>query len=192
LGEEQLLNGLKEGDTTAYKELVKLFSDKVFNTSVSILQNNEDAEDITQEVFIEVFRSIHNFKGEAKLSTWIYRITVIKAFEFLRKKKRKKRFAIVQSLFGIESVLPETDVPHFYHPGVQLENKERSSILFTAIDQLAENQKTAFILHKIEGLSYAEVADVMKTSVPSVESLLFRAKQNLQKLLVNYYNKNEK
>ncbi|HXP50147.1 MAG TPA: RNA polymerase sigma factor [Bacteroidia bacterium] len=192
MGEEQLIIGLKKGDTTAYNELVKLFSDKVFNTSVSILQNSEDAEDITQEVFIEIFKSIHGFKGESKLSTWIYRITVIKAFEFLRKKKRKKRFAIVQSLFGIESVLPETDVPHFYHPGVQLENKERSAILFTAIDQLAENQKTAFILHKIEGLSYAEVADVMKTSVPSVESLLFRAKQNLQKLLANYYNKNEK
>jgi RNA polymerase sigma factor (sigma-70 family) len=192
LGEEQLIKGLRVGDASAYKELVSLFSNKVFNTSVSILQNNEDAEDITQEVFIEVFKSIHNFKGEAKLSTWIYRITVIKAFEFLRKKKRKKRFAIVQSLFGLESVLPETDMPHFYHPGVQLENKERSAILFKAIDRLAENQKTAFVLHKIEGLSYAEVAEVMKTTVPSIESLLFRAKQNLQKLLADYYNKNEK
>ena len=192
MGEEQLIKGLRVGDASAYKELVSLFSNKVFNTSVSILQNNEDAEDITQEVFIEVFKSIHNFKGEAKLSTWIYRITVIKAFEFLRKKKRKKRFAIVQSLFGLESVLPETDTPHFYHPGVQLENKERSAILFKAIDRLAENQKTAFVLHKIEGLSYAEVAEVMKTTVPSIESLLFRAKQNLQKLLADYYNKNEK
>ena len=192
MGEEQLIKGLRVGDASAYKELVSLFSNKVFNTSVSILQNNEDAEDITQEVFIEVFKSIHNFKGEAKLSTWIYRITVIKAFEFLRKKKRKKRFAIVQSLFGLESVLPETDMPHFYHPGVQLENKERSAILFKAIDRLAENQKTAFVLHKIEGLSYAEVAEVMKTTVPSIESLLFRAKQNLQKLLADYYNKNEK
>ena len=192
MGEELLISGLRNGDSSAYNELVKQFADKVFNTSVSILQNTEDAEDITQEVFIEVFRSIHNFKGESKLSTWIYRITVVKALEFLRKKKRKKRFAIVQSLFGMESVLPETDMPHFYHPGVQLENKERSAILFVAIDQLAENQKTAFVLHKIEGLSYAEVAEVMKTSVSSVESLLFRAKQNLQKLLGDYYNKNEK
>jgi len=192
LGEELLISGLRNGDSSAYNELVKQFADKVFNTSISILQNTEDAEDIMQEVFIEVFRSIHNFKGESKLSTLIYRITVVKALEFLRKKKRKKRFAIVQSLFGMESVLPETDMPHFYHPGVQLENKERSAILFVAIDQLAENQKTAFVLHKIEGLSYAEVAEVMKTSVSSVESLLFRAKQNLQKLLGDYYNKNEK
>jgi RNA polymerase sigma-70 factor (ECF subfamily) len=192
LGEEELIPGLREGSDSAYNELVKLFADKVFNISISILQNQEDAEDNTQEVFIEVFKSIRNFKGEAKVSTWIYRITVIKAFEFLRKKKSKNRFAIVQRLFQMESVLPETDMPHFYHPEVQLENKERSAILFKAIDQLAEKQKTAYVLHKIEGLSYVEVADIMKTSVPSVESLLFRAKQNLKKILSDYYSKNEK
>lgn len=192
MGEELLISELIEGKPSAYNELVKQFADKVYNTSISILQNEEDAEDNTQEVFIEVFRSVNNFKGESKLSTWIYRITVTKALEFLRKKRSKKRFAVVKSLFGLESVIPETDVPHFYHPGIQLENKERSAILFAAVDKLADTQKTAFILHKVEGLSYAEVAEVMKTSVPSVESLLFRAKQNLQKILGEYYKKNEK
>lgn len=192
MGEELLIAELREGKPSAYNELVKQFADKVYNTSISILQNEEDAEDNTQEVFIEVFRSVNNFKGESKLSTWIYRITVTKALEFLRKKRSKKRFAVVKSLFGLESVIPETDVPHFYHPGIQLENKERSAILFAAVDKLADTQKTAFILHKVEGLSYAEVAEVMKTSVPSVESLLFRAKQNLQKILGEYYKKSEK
>lgn len=191
MGEAHFILQLKEGDAQAYKELLRLFGDKVFNTCIGILQNEEDAEDITQEVFIEVFKSVHGFKEESTLSTWIYRIAVIKALEFLRKKKRKKRFAQVQSLFGMESVLPQTDKPHFYHPGIQLENKERAAILFDAIDKLPENQKTAFILHKTEGLSYAEVAEVMKTSISSVESLMFRAKQNLQKLLSAYYNKNE-
>ena len=192
MNEEDFISQLRSGDHSAYSELVRLFGDKVYNTTIGILQNEEDAEDITQEVFIEVFRSVHGFKGQSTLSTWIYRISVVKALEFLRKKKRKKRFAIVQSLFGMESVLPETDAPHFYHPGVQLENKERSSILFAAIDKLPDTQKTAFILHKTEGLSYAEVAEIMMTSVSSVESLMFRAKQNLQKLLADYYNKNEK
>ena len=190
--ETEFISQLQNGDHSAYNELVKQFGDKVFNTCIGILQNEEDAEDVAQEVFIEVFKSVHNFKGEAKLSTWIYRITVVKSLEFLRKKKRKKRFAPIVSLFGMESVVPETDKPHFYHPGVQLENKERSAILFKAIDQLADNQKTAFILHKVEGLSYAEIAEVMKVSVSSVESLMFRARQNLQKLLADYYNKNEK
>jgi RNA polymerase sigma-70 factor (ECF subfamily) len=78
----------------------------------------------------------------------------------------------------------------FYHPGTQLENKEQSAILFKAIDQLPEKQKSAFILHKIEGLSYNEIADILNTSLSSVESLLFRAKQNLQQSLSEYYKNN--
>lgn len=192
MSETDFISRLRNGEQSAYKELVTKFGGKVHNTVISILQNEEDAEDITQEVFVEVFRSVQGFKGESTLSTWIYRISVVKALEFLRKKKRKKRFAFVQSLFGMESVIPSVDKPHFYHPGIQLENKERAAILFEAIEKLPENQKTAFILHKTEGLSYAEIADIMKTSIPSVESLMFRAKQNLQKLLADYYNKNEK
>jgi RNA polymerase sigma factor (sigma-70 family) len=192
LNEEEFISQLKEGNSFAFKELIQQFKDKVFNTSLSILQNTEDAEDITQEVFVEVFESINQFKGESKLSTWIYRIAVIKSLEFLRMKKRKKRFAFVQSLFGNESVLPDIDHQHFNHPGVQLENKERASILFNAIEKLPEKQKTAFLLHKIEDLSYKEIAEIMKISLSSVESLMFRAKQSLQKLLADYYEKNEK
>jgi RNA polymerase sigma factor (sigma-70 family) len=192
LDEENLISLLKQKDQTAFKELVHQFSSKVYNTALGILQHAEDAEDVSQEVFIEVFQSIQQFKGESKLSTWIYRITVSKSLEFIRKKNRKKRFAFVQSLFGLESVLPEKDKAHFYHPGVLLENKERAAILFQAIDKLPENQKTAFILHKIENLSYAEITEVMMISLSSVESLMFRAKQNLQKLLSAYYEENEK
>jgi RNA polymerase sigma-70 factor (ECF subfamily) len=192
LGEQIFLAKLREKDSAAFKTLVELYGDKVYNTSISILLNKEDAEDIAQEVFIEVFQSVHQFKGDAKLSTWIYRIAVTKSFEFLRKKNRKKRFAFVQSLFGNENILDKTDDNKFYHPGIKLESKERSAILFSAINKLPENQKTAFVLHKTEDLSYAEVAEVMNVSVSSVESLMFRAKQNLQKLLGDYYEKNEK
>ncbi len=192
MNEENLISLLKRQDQTAFKELVQQFSRRVYNTSLGILQNEEDAEDISQEVFIEVFQSIHQFKGESKLSTWIYRIAVTKSIEFIRRKNRKKRFAFVQSLFGMESELPSKDHVHFYHPGVQLENKERAAVLFRAIDQLPENQKTAFTLHKLENLSYAEITEVMHVSLSSVESLMFRAKKNLQKLLSDYYEENEK
>ena len=98
----------------------------------------------------------------------------------------------MQSIFADERGENKTEAIHFYHPGVQLENKERSAILFNAIDQLPDKQKTAFVLSKIEELSYLEIAEIMQLSVSSVESLLFRAKQNLRKLLANYYEKNEK
>ena len=192
MSEEHFIARLKQKDEVAFRELVEQFGDKVFNTALGIVQHPEDAEDISQDVFIEVFHSIDHFKGESKLATWIYRIAVTKSLEFLRKKKRSKRFAFVQSIFGLESSLPEKDAPHFYHPGVQLENKERSAILFQAINSLPEKQKSAFVLHKLEDLSYAEIAEVMKISLSSVESLMFRAKQNLQKLLAGYYEANEK
>jgi RNA polymerase sigma factor (sigma-70 family) len=192
LSEEHFISLLKQKDQSAFKNLVRDFSSNIYNTSLSIVQNEEDAEDLTQEVFTEIFESIHQFKSDSKLSTWIYRITVTKSLEFLRKRKRKKRFAFVQSLFGMESVIPEKDKAHFYHPGIQLENKERAAILFKAIDKLPENQKTAFLLAKVEQLSYAEITEVMNISLPAVESLLFRARQNLQKLLSKYYEENEK
>lgn len=141
MSEEQLITLLKEEDPNAFRELIEQLKNKVFNTALGILQNTEDAEDITQEVFVEVFQSINQFKGDAKLATWVYRITFTKSLEFLRKKKSKKRFALVQNLFEGDSVKPIEDKPHFYHPGVQLENKERAAILFKAIDQLPDNKK---------------------------------------------------
>ncbi len=192
LNEDEIVRALKAGNSSAYELLVKTFQKKVYNTCLGLLQNEEDAEDICQEVFIAVFQSINQFKGEAKLSTWIYRIAVTRSLEFLRMKKRKKRFAILQAIFTNEQGETKIQATNFVHPGVQLENKERAAILFKTIDKLPENQKTAFILHKVEDLSYTEIAAVMKLSLSSVESLMFRAKQNLQKLLGDYYEKNEK
>lgn len=188
--ESHLISLIKKKDESAFKYLVETYSDRVYNTVLSFVQHAEDAEDIAQEVFIEVYQSIEKFKNESKLFTWIYRIAVSKSLDHLKSKKRKKRFAFVQSLFGDEGISLLADKPHFEHPGVLLENKEHSKVLFFAISKLSENQQTAFNLNKVEGLSYNEVSEVMQVSVSSVESLLFRANQNLKKLLENYYQKN--
>ncbi len=179
-------------DNPDFKTIYDQHSGMVYNICLNYLQSIEDAEDVTQEVFIIIHNSLHQFKGDSKLSTWIYRIAVTRSLEFIRAKKRKKRFAFFQTIFANEKGEIRTEAVHFQHPGIELENKERAAVLFAAIDQLPENQKTAFILSKLEELSYAEIAGVMKVSVSSVESLLFRARQNLQKLLGDYYEKNEK
>lgn len=166
--------------------LVETWQDMVYNTVLSIVQHPTEAEDVAQEVFIRVYESIDRFKGDAKLSTWIYRIAVTKALDHLRSKKRKKRFALLESLFGQQEEELRS-APDFFHPGVALENKEKSTLLFRAIAKLPDNQKTAFLLHKVEGLSYQEVAQVMETTLSSVESLMHRAKGNLQKQLQDFY-----
>ena len=180
-----LIEQLKQGEELAFKTIVETWQSMVYNTALGIVQNMEDAEDISQEVFVQVYQSIHSFKGESKFSTWIYRITVSKSLDHERRKKRKKRFAFIRSLIGAE---PEIPAPDFHHPGVMLDNKENAAVLFNAIQKLPQNQRIAFTLHKVEGLSYQEISDVMKTTISAVESLLHRAKNNLKKILADYYN----
>ncbi|MBI5402830.1 MAG: RNA polymerase sigma factor [Ignavibacteriae bacterium] len=183
--ENKLIDRIIENDEAAFRELYDTFSSRVYNTALGFLQSTEDAEDITQEIFILIHRSIKNFNRDSSLSTWIYRIAVNKSLEFIRSKKRKKRFAIVKSIFAKEEA---EELPDFLHPGIIAENKDRAKILFKAIDKLTENQKTAFLLNKIDHLSYKEISEIMKVSHSSVESLIFRAKENLKKELYNYYN----
>lgn len=184
LSEQDLVQKLTERNELAFRQLVDEQKDRVYNVALGIVQDDAEAEDVAQEVFIEILESIRHFKGESRLSTWIYRIAITRSLEVVRKRKRKKRFGFMVRLFQEEATHPGVDVPHFVHPGVQLENKERAAILFKAIDDLPENQKIAFTLHRIEDLSYEEIAKVMNVSLSSVESLIHRAKLNLQKKLI--------
>ncbi|HEY6063676.1 MAG TPA: RNA polymerase sigma factor [Chitinophagaceae bacterium] len=182
MNEQELIQRLRNGDESAFKYLVDTYQDRIFNTAIGIVQNAGDAEDVAQEVFIQVYRSIHHFKEESKLSTWLYRIATTRALDHLRSRKSKKRFGFMQRLFG-DGNEPIYELPDFNHPGIALEKKEDAARLFKAIRQLPDNQKTAFTLHKLEDLSYKEVSEVMKTSVAAVESLMHRAKLNLRKIL---------
>jgi len=186
IDENILVSKLIKKDNEAFKILIGLYKDKVYNTSLGFVQNSGDAEDITQEVFIEIFESVKGFRGGSKLSTWIYRIAVTKSLDFIRARKRKKRFAVFTSLFGEKNEIVH-DPPDFIHPGIIMENRELSSALFKAMGQLPENQKIAYTLNKIEDLTYAEICEVMNISLSSVESLIHRAKNNLKKLLSDYY-----
>lgn len=186
MDEKVLIKSLQQGNEHAFKQLVDLYQDNVYNTVLGFLHSPEDAEDVAQDVFIEIFYAIGKFREEAKLSTWIYRIVVNKSLEHIRRQKRQKRFAFFTNIFEV-SENKKLHVTDFEHPGVQLEHKENAKVLFAAISKLPENQKIAFTLHKVEGLSYQEVCKIMQLSLSSVESLMFRAKKNLKKLLADFY-----
>lgn len=190
MDEWQLIDQAKKGDQAAFKEIVDKWQNMVYNTVLGIVQNAEDAEDITQEVFVKVFQSINQFKGESKLSTWIYRIAITKSLDHEKSKKRKKRFGYVKSLSPGSEDETAIDPPDFNHPGVTLDKKEQAAVLFKAINELPENQRVAFTLHKTEGLSYAEISEIMEVSVSAVESLMHRARANLRKILEEYYKGN--
>ncbi len=188
MNEQELIELVKRKDRIAFKTLVDTWQDMVYNTALGILQNAEDAEDVSQEVFMQVYESVSTFKGDSKFSTWLYRITITKTTDHIRKKKRKKRFAFVQSLYG-KNDEQVVDPPDFFHPGITLESKENGTVLFKAIEQLLPNQKTAFVLSKMENLSYREIGEAMNLSDAAVDALLQRAKDKLKKALKNYYEK---
>ena len=189
MNQPELIVQLQQGDEAAFKKLVDEWQHMVYNTVLGIVQNADDADDITQEVFIQVYRSVSSFKGDSKFSTWLYRITVGKALDHEKKKKRQKRFGFVQRLFGGDGE-EQIHAVEFDHPGVQMEKKERANELFNALKQIPDKQRIAFTLHKLEGQSYQEIAEIMNTSLYAVESLMSRAKTNLKTVLKNYYEIN--
>lgn len=185
MSEQDFIKALQNGDQLAFKQLVDSWQNMVFNTVLSIVQDRQEAEDLSQEVFIQIFQSVKDFRGEAKLSTWMYRVALTKALDAERKKKTKKRMANLRSWIGLGE--KEENLAHFHHPGVTLDNKERAAILFRTMQQLPENQRIAFTLIKAEGLSYEETATIMNLSVKAVEALMHRAKENLRQKLKHYY-----
>lgn len=182
---EVLVDLLKRGDNEAFKTLVELYQQQIINICYGYLHDQVEAEDIAQDVFVEVFRSVRNFRGEADIKTWIYRIAVNKSLN--RKKKLKKYLR--KNMFDTTTETTDTgnvSEPRDDTPDAQetIEIEERKKIIHDAINKLSGNQKTAFVLRKYDDLSYKDIAEIMKISIPSVESLLFRAKSSVQKTLL--------
>lgn len=186
--DKALIEGILNKDEEAFRQLVELYKDYVYRICYSFLKQSEDAEDIAQEVFIEIHKSAAYFRAEAKISTWIYRIAVNKSINHLNS-KNYKFLRQVKSLFSIDDKPRKIEAELNDQSDYSVEATEKSNILFKAIDSLPNNQKIAFTLNKVDGLPYQEIAEIMNLSLSSVESLLHRAKINLQKKLDHYFNK---
>jgi RNA polymerase sigma-70 factor (ECF subfamily) len=189
LDEKELITGLRQGDEPAFRWLVDNYRNRVFHTVLNILQDEAEAEDAAQETFIQVFESVSQFKEASSLSTWIYRIAVHKALDRTRRKKTRQK---------LKSILPwwmpsekKMDEHLFHHPGIEMEKKEKAAVLFSAIDTLPEKQRIAFTLIKVQGMNYEEACAILGQNIKAVESLISRAKANLQKQLEEYYKKNQ-
>ena len=154
----------------------------VFNLALQYVQNTEDAEEITQDVFVKIFDNLNSFKKQSSLKTWIYRMAINQSVDFIKAKNAQKR-SFLSSIFSINDSNFKFQPSNFNHPGIELEQKEACQKIFEAINQLSDNQKTALILLKIEDKSQAETAEIMNLKVKALESLFQRAKNNLEILL---------
>jgi RNA polymerase sigma-70 factor (ECF subfamily) len=187
----ELMKKVSEGDPSAGRQFVDNHQVNIYNVCYSFLQNEHDAEDLAQEVFIEAIRNAVKFRGDAKLSTWLYRIAVNRSLNHLRDNRKRRFWRDIDSLIGfnINSEGEESGESGPFVDEDYLEQEEQKLIIGKAIQSLPENQRIAFTLNKLEDLSYTEVAGVMQTSLSSVESLIHRARVGLQSRLKKYYLK---
>ena len=185
LDEQELIQRIVAKNDAAFRTLVELYQSSVLSACYRILGNQQDAEDVAQDVFVMVYRKAESFRGESGLSTWLYRIAVNLSLNRLRRRKWDRLFGILTlSEAESEETIDRMEAPEQDRPDRQLEANERSRILTDVLNTLPEKQRVAIILHKIEGLSHQEIAEILQISLSSVESLVHRAKRNLQKKLI--------
>ncbi len=188
-GHENLVARLKLGDGAAYEELLRLFELKVYNIARGMMRNQQDAEDVLQDTFLSVFRSVRTFKGQSSLSTWVYRIAVNAALMKIRCRRNDCR------LVSIEENLPRynetghrvASLPD-WHPRADeiLLDKELGGRLREAIGCLPDEYRVVLILRDQEGLSNEEVGSVLDLSVPAVKSRLHRARVAVREQVKKY------
>lgn len=170
--EQTLIEKAKAGDEEAYLKIVEDYKDRIFRLALGIIKNRQEAEDITQEVFIRVFKSIGNFKSRSLLKTWIFRIAVNVSRNFLKKKK------VTLSLDAIEL---EDNNPS---PLEGLEYREKLEGFMQAIGRLPFKQQTVTILRVQQDLDFKEIARIMKCTVGGARAHYFQALKKLRKLMV--------
>lgn len=177
------LSSIVQGDDRAFERLVSEYQSMVYTVCYRILGDPTDAEDAAQETFISFYRKAKTFRGDAKISTWLYRIATNKSLSYLRKRKWKSLLDIVS--IGEEYDGKRVDPPADHHdrPDTAAEIKQQRAAISQALGKLQDKQRIAFILHKYQGLGHKEVAEIMQLSHSAVESLIFRAKKALQKHL---------
>ena len=174
--DEALITAVAQGDMQAFNSLYQRFQPKVFSTAFHYLQDQGDAEELVQDVFVELYHSASRYNAKASVSTWIYRIATNKCLDKLRYRKAKKRIAYFTHFFqpGKHHAAATAD-PEPHPPDEEIQQ------LYHFIDRLPEQQKTALILTQIQQLSIKETAEIMKSSPKAVESLTQRAKANLRR-----------
>lgn len=184
-----LLNKISEKDEKAFQLFVEKYHKMVINICYNIVNSYDDAMDISQEVFIKIYESIDDFRGESKISTWLYRISVNKSLNHLRSKKRQKWFPGLDLLFNDDRKKIEP-ADNSLNASENIEQDENKEALYFALHQLPEKQNIAISLNNFEDLSYKEISEIMEIPVSEVGVLINRGKKKLQKLIIEYFNRN--
>lgn len=173
IDEVQIINEVLKGNTKAFEQIIHRYKDFIFNLGINFFSNYQDAEDFTQEVFIKIYRNLKNFNFQSNFKTWLYKVAINTAKDFLRKRK------IVTS--SIEDFENSIYTEEKFEDEIQ-KDMEAEKIL-SIIRTLPQKYSTVLILRYVDNLSYEEIAKVISKPVGTVKTLLFRAKLLLMEKL---------
>lgn len=179
----------RQGDDGAFTQLVRTYQDRLTNIFFHMLQSQEAAEDLAQEVFLRIYRARHGYQPTARFSTWLFRIANNLASNSRRSRGRRKEVKLAGSESGPLGPRPEEQLvleKSGLMPNRQLDKRELQAVVQRAMEQLNERQRMAVLLHKYEDMSYEDIADAMELTPTAVKSLLSRARENLRQVLEPY------
>jgi len=192
LTEKELVSRAKQGDDSAFAELVEQNQGRIYNLTLRMTGNPEDAADLTQETFLNAWRALPEFQGNSSLATWLYRLASNASIDFIRREKRHREAAptVPLEFSGGEGDESRTiELPDYrYSPEVSIERQELRSAIEQGLATLSEQHRTVLVLREIEGLSYGEIAAALQLEEGTVKSRISRARIELRKLLMQYGN----
>jgi RNA polymerase sigma-70 factor (ECF subfamily) len=187
--ELQIVKRAQDGDQQAFQELVERYQRRVYSICYGMLKHKQDSLDVSQEVFIKVFKYLENFNFNSSFYTWLYRITVNKCIDYIRKQSRRSEVDYDDTIqrnnevIGDENIMPST-------LGIQPDRvygrRELREKMLEALDTLSEKHRTILILREVEGLAYEEMAEVLDISKGTVMSRLYHARRYFQDAIKEY------
>lgn len=182
-----LIVRVKKGDYSAFETLVRKYENRVYNHCYKFLNNQEDAEDILQETFLQVYKSLDTFRGEAAFTTWMLKIATNNCLMKLRKKKKMNVISIDKPIDFEGSQMPREIEDWSRNPSIQYGNDEIGALLDKAIAQLPEDKRIVLVLKDVEGFSNIEISKMLGVSVAAVKSRLHRSRLFIRNMLSKYF-----
>ncbi len=169
---ENIIIEASEGNTEAFESIYKSYSGFVYNVAYRVVNNIDEAQEVTQEVFLAVYQKLKSFKFKSSLKTWVYRIAVNMAIDYARKRSREQDHTV---LYDDNNKLNKT----IDSAGEEIEREQQEKIISTLLEALSPNQRVCIVLRSIEGLSYQEIAESLNININTVRSRLKRAREKL-------------
>jgi RNA polymerase sigma-70 factor (ECF subfamily) len=184
--EGDLVRRAREGDLSAYDDLVKRYQERIYATVYHMTANHEDANDLAQDAFIKAFSALKSFKGGSSFYTWLYRIAVNKTINFLKQRKNKYHLSLNDLDFNAENDPDLVALVSHKTPQRDAGLSELQKKLNVALMKLSESHRMVVVLHDVQGQSHDEIAEIMGCNIGTVRSRLFYARQQLQGFLAEY------